>query len=105
MTAYIWSQPVARKPHTCTICYRKITPGEPYARMAGLDCGTAWTYKECQHCHRATVEYCAAWDAEYEPESVREWLEDSEPLVWSQMLAGWRTPEGDLLPPPFEGQR
>ena len=25
--------------------------------------------------------------------------------IWSQMLAGWRTPEGDLLPPPFEGQR
>ncbi len=103
MTYFIWTHPVARKGHRCAICGRRITPGETYARMAGLDHSEAWTAKECEHCHRAVGKYLNEWgEYEYDRDGVLEWLQDMEPTAWSQMVAGWRTPEGELLPPPFE---
>lgn len=106
MSFFVWTRPLARKRHVCSMCWRVITPGEFYDRMCGMDGGTAWTNKECEHCHRCAIGYLIdSSDYEYDPEDVREWLHDYEPMVWSQLLAGWRTPEGDLLPPPFEGQK
>ena len=101
MTTFIWSHPIARKPHTCTVCYRQIAPGEKYARMAGLDCGEVWTSVECAHCHWLTGEYVdSSGEFEYDQESVREWAVDWAPITWESMLAGWRSPDGDLLPVP-----
>lgn len=50
-------QPAARKPHTCSECRRKISPGERYLVERIVFDGAASTYKTCAHCQR-----------------VREWL-------------------------------
>jgi len=80
MTTCVKATPTARKQHVCEDCGRIIRSGEKYRRTAGLDGGTAWTYKECRHCS-ATLslwygeivhdyEYAADDFAWWEPSSV-----------------------------------
>ena len=106
MSDRVWSYPTARKRHRCgfAYCYRAILPGEVYGRMAGFDAGQAWTYKSCLHCLRVCERWCASHNTEGDwwDEVVAEWLEEDCPAVWSQLRAGWRTPEGDLLPLPMQ---
>lgn len=106
MSDYIWTYPTARKRHRCgfSYCRRTILPGEQYGRMAGFDAGQAWTYKTCLHCLRACERWSASHAAEdgWDDDCIAEWLEEERPIVWSQMRAGWRAPEGDLLPLPMQ---
>lgn len=102
MTTFVDTYPVAQKRHRCGLCLRCIEPGEPYWRQAGLDGGTAWTTKTCEHCERVVWAYGRSFD-EYEcdPECAPEWLEDEYPAVAASRDAGWRFPDGELLPVPF----
>lgn len=94
---FIWTTRTARKRHRCRMCRRVILPGEPYERMAGLDGGQAWTYKFCTHCTYCTNAYP---DSEWDEEWVVEWLEDAFPITYVSLCAGWRYPDGELLPFP-----
>lgn len=102
MTEFVDAYPTARRRHRCGICRRGIEPGETYWRQAGLDRGSAWTNKTCEHCERVVWVYgrvTGEW--EWEPECVFELLEDEYPAVFSAMRAGWRWPDGELAPLPF----
>ncbi|GAB3622564.1 hypothetical protein GCM10027418_06460 [Mariniluteicoccus endophyticus] len=103
MTDYVWTSPTARIRHRCMMCRRVILPGEPYQRMAGLDRGEAWTYKACDHCYRVASAWSRLhWEDEWDDEAVFEWLEEDDPALWVSMRAGWRYPDGELLPLPFQ---
>lgn len=103
MTDYIWTSPTARKRHRCHMCWRIILPGETYWRMAGLDSGQAWTYKACPHCYRVTETFSRHRDEEeWEDTIILEWLADEHPALWASLRAGWRYPDGELLPLPFQ---
>lgn len=39
---------------------------------------------------------------EWEDEFIYEWLQDEHPTEWRQLLAGWRYPDGERLPLPFQ---
>lgn len=102
MTTFVDTHPVARKRHRCGVCYWWIEPGEVYWRQAGFDGGTAWTNKTCEHCERVVWAYGrSCGEYEWEPECVAEWLEDEYPDVAASRDAGWRFPDGELLPVPF----
>lgn len=102
MTDYVDGWPTARRRHRCGVCRRSILPGEAYWRQAGLDRSGAWTSKTCEHCERSVYAYGrAGGEWEWEPECIVEWLADDHPAVYAQMLAGWRWPDGDLVPLPF----
>jgi hypothetical protein len=97
------THPVARKPHTCGMCRRQIRPGETYRRGAGMDGGTAWTFKECAHCLPfIRLAHTLAGDSEYgedlliefEPENV------AEARVRAQFRRQWQNRAGDLYPVP-----
>ena len=98
MTDYLWTRPTARKRHRCHMCRRVIMPGEDYDRMAGLDGGDAWTYKSCRHCYRAAQAY---GEYEWDEQCIIEWLDDCRPDLYASLLAGWRYPDGELVPLPF----
>lgn len=102
MAEFVDSWPTARKRHYCGICYRSIQPGETYWRQAGFD-GNAWTNKTCEHCERVEWAYLrSVMESEYDREDIIEWwLPDEYPAVYAQMLAGWRFPDGELVPLPF----
>lgn len=102
MTDFVDSWPKARKRHRCGLCWRCIEPGESYWRQAGLDRGAAWTNRTCEHCERVVWAYGRSDDEfEWEPECVAEWLEDEYPAVAASRDAGWRFPDGELVPVPF----
>lgn len=102
MTEYVNHYPTARKRHRCGSCWRLIEPGESYWRQAGLDRGTAWTTKTCEHCERVVWAYGrSGGDYEWELACVAEWLKDEHPGVSASRDAGWRFPDGELLPVPF----
>jgi len=43
------------------------------------------------------------WDDNgWDDASIAAWLREDYPTVWSQMRAGWRYPDGELLPLPFQ---
>lgn len=100
---WFWTRPTARKLHRCQMCGRAILPGEDYDRMAGLDGGTAWTYKCCRHCYRAADAW-TRWsgDCEWDEGSIGEFLADGHPALWDSLRAGWRYPDGELMPLPFQ---
>ena len=103
MTEFKWTNPTARKRHRCECCSWDIMPGETYYRIAGLDRSVAWTIKQCEHCARVTSQYSREhYGDEWEIECVLEWLEDEHPFVSRQMQAGWRYPDGERLPLPFQ---
>lgn len=83
------------------LCGWSVMPGETYWRQVSLDEGTAWTSKWCSHCERVI------WESdEYElsPEATLEWLEDEHPNVLATLRAGWRYPDGERTPAPFESR-
>lgn len=96
----IWTSLTARKQHRCHMCGRIILPGETYWRMAGLDHGQVWTYKACPHCYRVAAALNS--EEEWDTEVILECLADEHPALWASLRAGWRYPDGDLLPLPFQ---
>ena len=69
MTDYVDAWPTARKRHRCDVCRRAVLPGETYWRQAGLDRGSAWTNRTCEHCELVVWAYCrvmgeSEWDGE-----------------------------------------
>ena len=102
MTDYVDSWPTARRRHRCGACCRSILPGETYWRQAGLDHGQAWTNKTCEHCERVAWAFCrVTGESEWDGENAIEWLSDEHPAVLAAFAAGWRWPDGDLVPVPF----
>ena len=102
MTDYVDSWPTARRRHRCGLCYRSILPGETYWRQASLDHGQAWTHKTCEHCERVAWAFCrVTGESEWDGENAIEWLSDEHPAVLAAFAAGWRWPDGDLVPVPF----
>ena len=102
MTDYVDSWPTARRRHRCGVCYRSILPGETYWRQASLDHGQAWTNKTCEHCERVAWAFCrVTGESEWDGENAIEWLSDEHPAVLAAFAAGWRWPDGDLVPVPF----
>ena len=102
MTDYVDGWPTARRRHRCGVCRRSILPGETYWRQAGLDRSGAWTSKTCEHCERVVWAYCRVLgESEWDQECVLEWLSDEHPADLAAFAAGWRWPDGDLVPVPF----
>lgn len=102
MTTVIRATRVARKLHRCSWCHRAIMPGETYHRDTGLDCGEVATAKCCEHCSNA-VQACLSDEGVTELwwEDYHEWLREF-PVEWAGLVAGWRFPDGELMPPPFQ---
>ena len=73
MTAYVDAWPTARKRHRCGVCRRTILPGETYWRQAGLDRGSAWTNRTCEHCERVVWACCRVTvESEWDGQGVRD---------------------------------
>ncbi|RCK68300.1 hypothetical protein DT076_16770 [Desertihabitans brevis] len=103
MTDYVWTAPVARKRHRCQMCGRVILPGESYQRMAGLDRCEAWTFKCCDHCSRVVHAWTRhSGESEWYEDAIWDWLADGHPTVYAAAQAGWRYPDGELVPLPFQ---
>lgn len=102
MTHYAHTYPKARKPHRCEDCGRTIDPGETYRRGAGIDGGTAWTWKECAHC--CTLVHLLWWgDSEgYGQETFDEWEPETVGHLRLKALwrKKWRRKDGGLYPIP-----
>ena len=102
MSAWVWTRPTARKRHRCQVCGRSILPAEDYDRMAGFDGGSAWTLKCCRHCYRVSQAYMRyTTEDEWVIDWVIEWLSDQHPALYATLRAGWRYPDGELVPLPF----
>ena len=102
MTDYVNSYPVARTRHRCLLCRRAIQPGEVYWRQAVFDEGSAWTHTTCEHCARVVYAYCrTVGESEWMEEDALDWLRDDHPALFAALFAGWRWPDGDLVPVPF----
>lgn len=104
---FVTSWPRARKEHKCSDCGRTIRPGETYRRGVGFD-GTAWSWKECQHCEYALNRYDLAWDGEYNADDFAEWASDGDcrDVQEARDMAGyrkrWTTAGGNLWPLPAD---
>lgn len=107
MTArYVDTYPVAKKQHRCFFCDRTIHPGEEYWRQAGMDGATAWTNKTCAHCAACATAYLIdAGEREWGTSGALDWLRECHGIEFAGLLAGWRYPDGSLMPPPFEHHR
>lgn len=100
--------PVARKPHRCNMCYRRIEPGERYLKAFVVDSGDAWTWKECEHCEAMihilreqlldAIDYGEGYSSdtmgEFEPSTI---AEARLKVYWQH---GWRRRDGTLRPVP-----
>lgn len=74
---------VARKPHRCGECGRKIQPGERYTHCAGKWEGVFTAHHRCSHCDAVCEAlderipcYCWYWGGLYEDEGLPEYLND-----------------------------
>ena len=102
MTDYVDAWPTARKRHRCGVCRRAVLPGETYWRQAGLDRGSAWTNRTCEHCERVVWAYCrVTGESEWDVECAAEWLRDEYPATFAALASGWCWPDGELVPAPF----
>lgn len=107
MPVILWATtPVARKPHTCSLCSRTIDPGERYRRTRLVWDDAPYTFKECDHCAalvRVTdVMEWADEDSGYTTDDVHEWeprtVRDLRLKV--QFMRRWRRRDGSLYPVP-----
>jgi len=102
VTTWIDTWPVARKEHTCSLCWRTIRPGEKYRRGVGID-GTVWTFKECRHC-RAVMDLAdpTGGDSEYDLGVLGEWDPyGGTEMRWKvQWQRKWQRRDGELYPVP-----
>ena len=92
----------ARIEHRCSDCGRIIRPGETYRRGVGFD-GTAWTWKDCQHCDFVLHEFDISDGGEYNADFFYEWAHDpSGDIAEMRLQAGyrkkWKTAQGNLWP-------
>lgn len=103
MTFYSHAYPKANKEHRCADCGRTIRKGEIYRRGSGMD-GTAWTWRECEHCTILATylgylydleEYGAEDFFEWDPESVEQWR------IKVQFRKKWTKTDGTLYPAPY----
>ena len=102
MTSHVDSWPVARTQHNCLLCRRSIQQGETYWRQVTFDEGSVWVHKTCEHCERVVVAYCrTVGEPEWMEEDALNWLRDDRPALYAALLAGWRWPDGGLVPVPF----
>ena len=105
MTDWTTTHQRARKAHFCDMCRRVIDIGEVYKRGAGFD-GTAWSWKECQHCEAVLGIYDLGFDGEYNGDHFEDWASDgnARDLGEARDMAGfrkqWRTKAGSLWPLP-----
>jgi hypothetical protein len=99
----------ARKLHRCGECRRVIEPGELYSYATGVNDGSFWSAKQCQHCAIGAallIKMCGG----FLYGEVQEDLEEhaGAPLPWAakaeQLAEGmgrkWRTDSGELMPIP-----
>lgn len=102
----IWdSEPVARKPHRCEDCDRRIDPGELYLRQRVIGDDGPYTWKRCAHC-RAFIalyhdEMVSDWYEGIGPDDISEW-EPGTPASREhkrQWMGKWRV-DGKLYPIP-----
>lgn len=103
MTFFTNSYPKARKEHRCGTCYRMISVGETYRKCAGLDGGTAWTFKECNHCGVVGRAMCQNWGMdEYDISTFQDWdpADLQELRVKVHFNKRWRRADGSLYPVP-----
>ena len=110
MTHWTRSEPVARKPHRCSLCGRWIRAGERYSRGVGMDGSTAWTFKECAHC-TALIPLVMAeldpWAEEYDESFVPDWDPATIPHLRLKVLylRQWTDRDGYLYPVPEQVYR
>lgn len=98
---------VARKVHHCSLCLRRIDPGETYQRVRTFHGADAGTFKSCAHC-TAVIDIWAPTDYDdLHSEDVFDWWSEgpAQDRAEERAMAGWRTrwrdPEtGDLLSVP-----
>lgn len=99
----------ARVAHTCSLCGRRIDPGEVYERVRGFDGGDAWTCKTCAHCDAVVLIYDPTdWgDDGIGSDDMQGWVEDRGPrtIGEARAMAGYRMawrarPSQRLLPVP-----
>ncbi len=97
---------VARKMHRCSVCIRRIDPGETYGRQRGFDGGDVWTFRSCAHCEAVT--------ALYDPRDMDDLISEDGHAGWTEgpgrdiaelraqagFRMGWRARSGRLLPIP-----
>lgn len=108
MTTFITTLRRARTTHTCDTCHRIIDAGEDYTRGAGLDEGTAWTWKVCAHCNVLLSMYPEVFnhDGEYNRDTFDDWAmggghkDPTEVRHAASWRMRWRTQSGTLLPIP-----
>lgn len=82
----------ARKPHICSVCVRRIDPGETYTRQRVFDGGDAWTFQQCAHCSAVTAIYDPRDDdGAISSDAFAWWIED-RPRDWAEAkaMASWR---------------
>ena len=106
MTHFHTEHPIARKPHLCEMCGRRIDPGEKYRRGSGMDGATAWTWIECAHC-AALAAYIGRIDDYYDEgygfDLFHEWEPETVEHLRIKALATrrrWRRADGSLYPVP-----
>lgn len=54
---FVWTQPVARVAHRCSVCSRTISKGETYAHCKGFIDGRFHVWRECAHCNAMIESY------------------------------------------------
>lgn len=96
----------ARIAHQCSLCFRRIDPGETYMRVRGFDGGDAWTFRGCAHCEELRKLYdLTDHDGLVGEEGAEYWLDNGprdvrEARHMAQFKMRWRTKAGTLLPVP-----
>lgn len=116
------THPVARKPHDCLDCDRRIEPGERYARIVWAEYGRLGTEAVCLHCHVAALAIGARDDLFWEemlwgglhaalPFADGRAIDDLDVISLCRLEVGfrraWRRRDGTLMPVPdlARGQR
>lgn len=72
------SYPVARKEHTCLVCFRTINIGDQYCSNTSFD-GEVLTWKACLPCEQATMK---ARNAGYG--DIDDYISSEVILEWAQ---------------------
>lgn len=71
-------EPVAKKPHVCSMCGREINIGEKYIRFSGKDGSYMFDIKLHEFCNNVIDKYCKhVGENEYDNDAVIDWLRDT----------------------------
>lgn len=99
---------VAGRSGQCSLCFRRIDPGEEYERQRVGDGPGVWIFKSCAHCQAVLKYFVLDPFDPYEGITVfdyENWADDTSPDLaelraqagWKK---GWRTQSGALWPCP-----